>query len=164
MHDDPAAARSGELRFASPPGGHRGAGAIVGRESSIDGRYRVLTGAAAASKTGSDVDQADVRFGSKADICSAQAYVRFTPNSGHVRCTRGCPLWANSGHRIDYDCSGNGARAARQNHPDLREFAGLGIHLDRAAVLLDDDIVADGKAKTGALSGWFRREEWVEHL
>src|SRR5262245_9298213 len=81
MHDDPAAARSGELRFASPPGGHRGAGAIVGRESSIDGRYRVLTGAAAASKTGSDVDQADVRFGSKADICGATSHVRFTPNS-----------------------------------------------------------------------------------
>src|SRR5262249_42316593 len=81
LHDDPAAARSGELRFASPPGGHRGAGAIVGRESSIDGRYRVLTGAAAASKTGSDVDQADVRFGSEADICAAKSDVRFTPNS-----------------------------------------------------------------------------------
>ena len=29
----------------------------------------------------------DVRFGSKADMCSAKADVRFTPNSGHVRCT-----------------------------------------------------------------------------
>jgi len=44
---------------------------------------------------------ADVRFGSKADICSAQAHVRFTPESesdikrGIVK----CPLWANSGHR-----------------------------------------------------------------
>ena len=28
---------------------------------------------------------ANVRFGSKADMCSAQADVRFTPNSGHVR-------------------------------------------------------------------------------
>ena len=27
----------------------------------------------------------DVRFGSKADMCSAQAHVRFTPESGHVR-------------------------------------------------------------------------------
>ena len=27
----------------------------------------------------------NVRFGSKADMCSAQADVRFTPNSGHVR-------------------------------------------------------------------------------
>jgi hypothetical protein len=25
--------------------------------------------------------------------------VRFTPESGHVRCSYGCPLWANSGHR-----------------------------------------------------------------
>ena len=27
---------------------------------------------------------ADVRFGSKADMCSAQGHVRFTPNSGRV--------------------------------------------------------------------------------
>ena len=40
----------------------------------------------------------DVRFGSKADICSAKAHVRFTPKSGHVRCTSQCPLSANSGH------------------------------------------------------------------
>ena len=29
----------------------------------------------------------DVRFGSKADMCSALGDVRFTSNSGHVRCT-----------------------------------------------------------------------------
>ena len=29
-----------------------------------------------------------VRFGSKADICSAKRHVRFTPKSGHVQCTR----------------------------------------------------------------------------
>ena len=58
----------------------------------------------------------DVRFRSKADMCNAPTHVRFTPNSdrksgilakghvcftpesGHVRCTSGCPLWANSGH------------------------------------------------------------------
>jgi len=34
-----------------------------------------------------------VRFGSKADICSAQAHVRFTP----IR-LRGSPLWAINGH------------------------------------------------------------------
>jgi hypothetical protein len=27
-----------------------------------------------------------VHFGSEADMCSARGYVRFTPNSGHVRC------------------------------------------------------------------------------
>ena len=27
-----------------------------------------------------------VRFGSKADMCGAKGHVRFTPNSGHVRC------------------------------------------------------------------------------
>src|SRR5262245_43532561 len=60
----------------------------------------------------------DVRFGSKADSCSAATHVRFTPNSdresrhpqpvighvyftpesGRVQCTSACPLWANSGH------------------------------------------------------------------
>jgi len=41
----------------------------------------------------------DVRFGSEADICSAIGHVRFTPESGHVRCKTKCPLWANSGHQ-----------------------------------------------------------------
>ena len=33
-----------------------------------------------------------VRFGSKADICSAKGHVRFTPESGHVQSDQGCPL------------------------------------------------------------------------
>jgi hypothetical protein len=40
----------------------------------------------------------DVRFGSKADIRAATSRVRFTPESGHWRCTNQCPLCANSGH------------------------------------------------------------------
>ena len=32
-------------------------------------------------------NQVHVRFGSKADMCSALGDVRFTPKSGHVRCT-----------------------------------------------------------------------------
>src|SRR5262245_21594108 len=39
-----------------------------------------------------------VRFGSKADMCSAMAYVRFAPESGHLQCTRPCLLWASSRH------------------------------------------------------------------
>ena len=31
----------------------------------------------------------NVRFGSKADMCSAKDHVRFTPESGHVRCNWG---------------------------------------------------------------------------
>jgi hypothetical protein len=38
-----------------------------------------------------------IRFGSKADICSAKRHVRFTPESGHVQCTSSCLLWAKSG-------------------------------------------------------------------
>src|SRR5262245_25654162 len=31
-------------------------------------------------------------------MCTALTHVRFTPESGHVQCTRLCPLWAKSGH------------------------------------------------------------------
>jgi hypothetical protein len=40
----------------------------------------------------------DFRFGSLADIGTKPNDVRFAPESGHVRCTRLCPLCANSGH------------------------------------------------------------------
>src|SRR5262245_12551068 len=53
-------------------------------------------------KFGKTLDQfcdSAVRFGPKADICSAKRDVRFTPESGHVRCNWGCLLWAKSGHR-----------------------------------------------------------------
>jgi hypothetical protein len=44
------------------------------------------------------VNGANVRFGSKADICSAQAHVRFTPESD-IKCDIvECLLWARSGH------------------------------------------------------------------
>jgi hypothetical protein len=39
----------------------------------------------------------DVRFGSKAGICSAKSHVRFTPESD-IKCDKmECPLWAKSG-------------------------------------------------------------------
>src|SRR5262249_60614094 len=39
-----------------------------------------------------------VRFGSKADICTAPAaHVRFTPNSGHLQSKTTCPLRAKTG-------------------------------------------------------------------
>jgi hypothetical protein len=31
--------------------------------------------------------QHDVRFGSKGDMCAVKGHVRFTPESGHVRCS-----------------------------------------------------------------------------
>jgi hypothetical protein len=46
---------------------------------------------------------ADVRFGSKADICNASRHVRFTPESGHLQCTSPCPLWAKTSEsHFDY--------------------------------------------------------------
>jgi hypothetical protein len=49
---------------------------------------------------------ANVRFGSKADMCSANGHVRFTPNSD-IKCdVWGCLLWAISGHsRREYPYS-----------------------------------------------------------
>jgi hypothetical protein len=41
-----------------------------------------------------------VRFGSKADMYGAKGHVRFTPESGHVRCNQRCPLWTKSGHAV----------------------------------------------------------------
>src|SRR5215467_8388538 len=51
--------------------------------------------------TGLNVDNsapADVRYGSNADMCSAQGHVRFTPNSDIDCIFLACPLWAKSGH------------------------------------------------------------------
>ena len=52
----------------------------------------------------------------------------------------------------------------RQNDLKFGEFAWLGIDLNRSAMLLDDDIMADGQAKAGAFSGRLGREERIEHL
>src|SRR5262245_51413439 len=85
----------------------------------------------------------------KADMCSALA----------------CPLWAKSGHcrSCQYKPLDEHSRA-RQDDPDLSELARLCIDVDRACVLLDDNVVAHGEAKAGALSGGFGREERVKHL
>src|SRR6476469_10042597 len=49
----------------------------------------------------------NVRFRSKADMCSAKRHVRFTPKSRHVRRTGRCQLSANSGHSsvVDRGCA-----------------------------------------------------------
>ena len=37
--------------------------------------------------------------------------------------------------------------STRQNYPDFGELAGLRIHLNRPAMLLNDDVVTDGQPK-----------------
>src|SRR3954470_6185947 len=44
------------------------------------------------------------------------------------------------------------------------ELAGLSVDLNRASVLLDNDIVAQRKPKASPLSGRLGSEEWIEHL
>ena len=90
--------------------------------------------------------------------------IRFTPKSGHVQCTSGCLLWANSGHRDDYGRSGNQRSHSRQSHPDFGELAGLRIDLDRATMLLHNDVVTDGESEPRSFSGRLGCEERVEHL
>src|SRR6516165_5320415 len=53
---------------------------------------------------------------------------------------------------------------ARQAYRELGEFAGFAVDLDRAAVLLRDDVPADREAETRPFSGWLGREEWLKQL
>jgi hypothetical protein len=53
---------------------------------------------------------------------------------------------------------------ARKNNAEFGEFAGTGIDFYAAGVLLDDDVMADGKAEAGAFARWFGREERIEDL
>ena len=61
-------------------------------------------------------------------MCSAKRHVRFTPNSGHVRCKSKCPLCAKSGHSCFIRSSGQRAAAlavsAAGNHHLERVRAG----------------------------------------
>src|SRR5262245_9061622 len=70
--------------------------------------------------------RSNVRFGSKADICSAKRHVRFIPESGHVRCTSPCLLWANSGHAHLFDHLA-GASEQRRRYRQAERFSGLEV-------------------------------------
>jgi hypothetical protein len=52
----------------------------------------------------------------------------------------------------------------RQNDSELSEFARLRIDLNGAAMLLDDDVVADGETEAGAFASGLRCKEWIEYL
>src|SRR5262249_22188247 len=73
----------------------------------------------------------DVRFGSKADMCSARANVRFTPESD-IKCDiMESPLWANS--RLMHRSKGSlfdhliRARLHRWRHADAKGLGGFDI-------------------------------------
>lgn len=36
----------------------------------------------------------------RSGLLDTDCHVRFTPGSGHVQSNQACPLWANSGHRL----------------------------------------------------------------
>src|SRR5262249_16097826 len=87
----------------------------------------------------------DVRFGSKADTCTAQANVCYRPIAD---------ITANLDERS----------SAGQDNCDFGELARLCIDFDQPAMLFDNDVVANREPQSGALSGGFRREEWIKHL
>src|SRR5262249_54462947 len=51
----------------------------------------------------------------------------------------------------------------RQYNAKFGEFPGLAFHLYDAGMLFDNNVVADRKAKPGALAGWFSCKERIEH-
>ena len=59
---------------------------------------------------------------------------------------------------------GLGHTRARQDDPDFRELTGLRLDLDRAAMLLNDDVVTDRQAKPSTFARRLGGEERVEHL
>ena len=67
------------------------------------------------------------------------------------------------GHACPPDL-GERCGAARQHDAELGELAGLRLDLDRAGMLLHDDVVAERQAKPGAFAGRLGREEGIEHL
>src|SRR5579859_6333570 len=97
--------------------------------------------------------------------CSSESWELLTaPTSVALTCRwRSRPqhqlrTWTTNG------LTGEGSRPSRQENPDLREFARLCVDLDRAAVLLYDDVMTDGKAQTGAFSGRLGRKKRIENL
>jgi hypothetical protein len=52
----------------------------------------------------------------------------------------------------------------RQNNSYSGELAGPRIHLYLSRMLLHDDVMSDGQAEAGPLSGGFGREKGIEHL
>jgi hypothetical protein len=57
-----------------------------------------------------------------------------------------------------------GCPRARQDNPEFGELAGVGVDLNRPAMLLDDDVVTNGQAQPSPFTGGLCRKERIEHL
>jgi hypothetical protein len=66
-----------------------------------------------------------VRFGSKADICSAKWHVRFTAESGHWATSLRCLLCAKSGHRQPYSMTSSARASSAGGTVKAEDFGGL---------------------------------------
>jgi hypothetical protein len=70
--------------------------------------------------------QANVRFGSKADMTLWKGDLRYSPKSGHCPARLGCPLSPNRRHRGLFDHL-IGATDQWQRHCDTQVFGGLEV-------------------------------------
>ena len=70
---------------------------------------------------------------------------------------------ASSGHQARPKLLRNNSRT-RQDDPDFGELPRLRVDLNRPAMLLDDDVMADGETKPCPFSGRLGREERIEDL
>src|SRR5262249_46445627 len=80
----------------------------------------------------------DVRFTPpKADICSAKGHVRFTSESGHVRCKQQCPLLAKSKTLAFFSITGAGRPIGEFGNVNAQLLGGLqvDVQLDFSGLL-----------------------------
>ena len=68
-------------------------------------------------------------------------------------------------HKRSFGLLANGSAATtRQGDNELGKSAGLGLHVDPAAMLLNNDVVRHRQAEAGTLTSWLSGEERIEHL
>src|SRR3954452_8969719 len=71
---------------------------------------------------------------------------------------------ASFDHLVSAGARGLASEAAGQGDGELGELAGHTLGFDQAAVLLYDDVVAEGEPEAGTLARRLGSEERVEHL
>src|SRR5262249_34090310 len=101
-------------------------------------------------------------FGSNSEKLGPSKTSPCCPSSGHS--CRLCEKSA-SGHKRSSRLLVNGGHVtARQGNDELGELAGLGVNVDPAAMLLDDDVIGHREAEPRAFPGWLGGQKGIEHL
>src|SRR5262245_12099528 len=67
-------------------------------------------------------------------------------------------------HVLPSESYNDSAGRAREGHRNFREFVQPAFDLDRAAVLFDNDVMAEREAKPCPFPGGFCRKKWIKYL